>query len=86
MWRLDKNKKMKKTIFGLFILVLISSCNSEPTNENPEHDIVELSSFVKTFEGSIDGKYDLVMKLVVNNGYIDGKYWNMAQKINLEKK
>lgn len=61
----------------LVILIAFTSCNNkseskinkEKTSENIYVD------FVKTFEGQIDNKHNIVMKLTSNSGTIYGKYF-----------
>ncbi|MFT5858848.1 MAG: hypothetical protein ACI865_000941 [Flavobacteriaceae bacterium] len=73
-----------KRLSAILILILIYSCTSDPIPEKIEKQEPKLvETFIKTFEGSIDGAYDIVMKITSNAGAITGKYFYTSVGENL---
>ncbi len=83
---------MKKQILIFAAIIYLSACNqtqtdSEKTTEliNQEVQSVQLD-FVKTFEGQIDNKYDIVLKITSNSGQITGNYFYKTKGTDIQVK
>lgn len=88
---------MKHLTFTVIMTIAILSCkeqskeNSQNQNLDSEQSTLEEVSsepkvntdFVKTFEGQINNKYDIVMKLASNNGQINGEYFYKSKGVSL---
>jgi hypothetical protein len=67
-------------ILPAFVFVL-DACNQKPSDPSAATDKTSTETktvqldFVRTFEGKINNKYDVVMKLTSNAGQISGKYF-----------
>lgn len=69
---------MKSKIFYYIniLIFILSSCNTQETNQSQNLQNSQSSlDFVKTFEGQINNKYDIAMKLMSNSGQITGNYF-----------
>ena len=66
------------TLFGCLI-----SCTGNPDEADGKKDGVP-ESFVKTYEGSLDNQYKVVMKITSNEGIVTGTYFYLSQGGNLK--
>lgn len=64
--------KIRKLILATITTIVMLSCNKKA--DNSQIDIIN-TDFVKVFEGQIENKYDIQMKLISNNGNINGNYF-----------
>jgi hypothetical protein len=72
---------MKRKILFFVSVIGLSACNQVQTDSvktkeqsNQVEPIIQLD-FVKTFEGQINNKYDIVLKITSNGGQIAGNYF-----------
>jgi antitoxin component YwqK of YwqJK toxin-antitoxin module len=70
---------MKKQFLLLLVVIGLSACNQPNTTKTKDQNNQIASSvqldFVKTFEGQINNKYDIILKITSNGGQISGKYF-----------
>jgi hypothetical protein len=83
---------MKKQILIFVAIIGLFACNenhtdSEKTTEqsNKVAPSVQLD-FVKTFEGQINNKYDIVLKITSNSGKITGNYFYKTEGTDIQVK
>jgi hypothetical protein len=69
---------MKKFIQAVFIIVIFS-CNSQSST-------IKNISFIKTFEGEIGGKYQIMLKIKVDEGNVEGDcfYRSSSEKLKIK--
>lgn len=60
--------QLKQFSTKMLLAVLFVSCNFTPTRKHP-------IDFIKTYEGTININLKIIIKLVVNNGNVTGKYF-----------
>jgi hypothetical protein len=82
---------MKKTILYLLTLLFLASCNNQVKKEKilTKEDAINKTvrtDFIKTFEGSINSKYEILMKINSNDGIINGNYFYKSQKRKIQIK
>ncbi len=68
--------------YACFFLVLCS-CKNQTSNDNSSNTNV-VQDFIKTFEGKIGDKYDIMMKLNSVSGKISGFYFYKNQGIDIK--
>ncbi len=69
-----------KNVFYLFTaLLFIMGCSSNDVQEELVMPKEVPASFENTYEGTIDDKYEIVMKLSSNEGEVSGKYFYKSQ-------
>jgi hypothetical protein len=91
-WQQYKNEiNMKKTILLYTVLALLISCGKQNKKNNVEKNeiketIIKKKDFIKTFEGTINNKYGILMKITCDEGKIVGNYFYKSQKIKIEVK
>lgn len=82
----------KSMCFVLTIFLCITtSCRQSSSKSTQDESLEKIAKpkvnldFVKTFEGQINEKYDVIMKLTSNSGQITGTYFykNVAESIEL---
>lgn len=80
---------IKHLFYMAFMTIVLFSCKEQTSQSSESQNLStnqtqteEVSNepkikvdFVKTFEGQINNKYDIVMKLISNNGQIKGNYF-----------
>ena len=72
---------MKRTLKYLLLFNLfLTSCNSSQRKETSEISL----DFVTTFEGKINDKYEILMKITCHNGNVDGNYFYTSIGANLK--
>ena len=73
-----------KYILSILILLITISCKKTESENSPK---VEMSTnFVKTFEGKISEKFDIIMKLTSENGIVNGAYYYKKVGENIQLK
>lgn len=81
--------KTLKIILIFFILYGFYSCNKN-TNKKESKSLIKKeivnNTFIRTFEGNINGKYEILMKITSDNGKVKGSYYYKKSNIKLELK
>ena len=77
--------------FLFFVVVIgLSACNQSDTTKTKDQNNQTASSvqmdFVKTFEGQINNKYDIILKITSNGGQISGKYFYQSVGSDIQVK
>ena len=73
-----------KKIFLLFILSIFISCKKTESGNSTKTELT--TNFVKTFEGKISDKFDIIMKLTSENGIVNGVYYYKKVGENIQLK
>jgi hypothetical protein len=68
--------KAKKTLFILLIILSVISCKDEKQKEITK-------DFIRTYEGNINEKYEIMMKITSDNGKISGSYFYKKKGIKI---
>lgn len=76
---------MKNKILILIAIIAFSACKKTKDQSNQQASNIQLD-FVKTFEGQIDNKYDIILKITSNEGQIDGNYCYKSVGTNIQVK
>lgn len=79
----NKTMKIRKLILATITTIVMLCCNKKA--DNIQIDTIN-TDFTKTFEGQIENKYDIQMKLISNNGNITGYYFYKNIGDNIEIK
>jgi len=70
-------------------MISIVSCKNEKQEKPTKKQTVKTeinNDFIKTYEGNINGKYEIMMKLISDNGEIKGSYFYKKNGIKLDIK
>jgi len=81
--------KIKKNLFILLLILSIISCKNEKQEGKTEKQIEKteiITDFIKTYEGNINGKYEIMMKITSDNGEINGSYFYKKNGIKIDIK
>jgi hypothetical protein len=77
-------EEMTKKILIFIAIIGFSACKK--SNESVDNPTNIQLDFVKTFEGQIDNKYDIILKITSNEGQIDGNYFYKSVGTNIQVK
>ena len=80
--------KILKIVLLFFIFYGLYSCNNvnKKKNENSIEKNEVNNNFIRTFEGDINGKYEIMMKITSDNGKVKGSYYYKKNNVELELK
>ena len=81
---MTQKKKIMKKILLLLVLLVITSCKK--TESENSLKVGMPTNFVKTFEGKISEKFDIIMKLTAENGIVNGTYYYKKVGENIQLK
>lgn len=72
-----KNKIIMKNLYKIWLFLFLFSCTSSSTTTKKQYN------FIKTFEGEIGNKYQIIAKFRCENGAVTGNYYykNKGQEI-----
>ena len=73
-----------RKIFLFLILSICFSCKKTESENSLKTEIP--TNFVKTFEGEISKKFDIIMKLTSDNGIVSGTYYYKKVGENIQLK
>lgn len=73
-----------KLLVLLIILISLFSCKNQDKKELIESQKEIKTNFIKTFEGKIDDKYKIMMKITSDDGIISGKYFYKSNGVELK--
>lgn len=79
-------KNNLKPLVLILFLIGTFSCNTDSSKKATFGKESQVFDFVKTFEGQIANKYDIVVKITSNNGLIDGTYFYKKTGGNIQLK
>ncbi len=84
---------MKKLITSIILTSVLFACNQSKTDSEHSSNQVNSSNsqeiqldFVKTFEGQINNKYDIALKISSNSGEISGNYFYKSSGTDIKVK
>lgn len=85
---------MIKYILFVALIITVFSCGSdkqvEEVLEHPKQLVSQKqdegvdNDFIRTYEGSIGGQYEIMMRIIVNSGKIEGKYFYKKKGVNID--
>lgn len=73
-----------KYILSILIILVTISCKKKESGNSLKVEIP--TNFVKTFEGTIYEKFDIIMKLTAENGIVNGAYYYTEVGENIQLK
>ena len=73
-----------KYILPILIILVTISCKKKESGNSPKVEIP--TNFVKTFEGKISEKFDIIMKLTAESGIVNGAYYYTKVGRNIQLK
>lgn len=77
---------IKRLFYLVFFISILSSCETQDNGKiSGEEKEKALSSFIKTFEGTIDDQYEIIIKISSDSGKITGNYFytDVGQELEL---